>query len=164
MVSIMFATTSFAWISIKDKSNLSFTAGSNDITLYSAMFEGEIEDGEYVWDDEGVDLEAVDSTFGDLYVSPDYVTHLGTIDNLAFRTEKNNLWYCLKVNKSTGDNFSLRLSLIDQTPYKIFTNLYETPTVLNNNAVNTKHLRWHPSPWGINQPPGGRGYPGPISS
>ena len=34
----------------------------------------------------------------------------------------------------------------------------------DNNAVNTKHLRWHPSPWGINQPPGGRGYPGPISS
>lgn len=126
MVFVMLVTTSFAWFTLKDKANISFTAGSCDIMLYSSLFEGELETGSYVWDD-GLDLEQKDTIFGKEYLSPDYVTHLGTIDNLAFRTEANNIWYCLKVNKTTGSQFSLRLSLNDDDTYKMFSNLENSP-------------------------------------
>lgn len=119
----MLATTSFAWFKIKDSSNISFTAGSSNVELYSATFQGDTESGEYVWVKEGK-LETED-IFGSEYTLG-YVTQLGTIDNLAFRTELNNVWYCLKVNKATATKFSLRLCLADESSFKMFTDLDNT--------------------------------------
>ena len=138
MAFIMFVTTTYAWFSIKDKSNLSFTAGNSDITLYSStyIFNEETQTGHYEFNENSAlyfDEVAKDPNlyFGNLYETPTFTTHLGTIDNLAFRKEENNLWYCLKVNKATGSNFSLRLCLNDLEPYKMFSDLENTNGQVN---------------------------------
>ena len=138
MAFIMFVTTTFAWFSVKDNSNLSFTAGNCDITLYSSsyIFNEETQTGYYQFNEEtALEFDKVTQDpnlyFGDLYETPTFVTHLGTIDNLAFRKEENNLWYCLKINKSTGSKFSLRLSLNDTSPYKMFSDLENTNGQVN---------------------------------
>jgi hypothetical protein len=85
--------------------------------------------------------EQTEHTFGSQYVSPDYLTHLGTVDNLAFRSEQNNLWFCLKIKKTLGVNFSsLRLCYNDTMPYRIFSNLdaEEGPTEIIDSAVTNK--------------------------
>jgi hypothetical protein len=67
------------------------------------------------------------------------VTQLGTIDNLSFRKEINNLWYCLKVKKDTGLRFSsLRLCFADENPYKLFYDLDNTHAQLTDDVVDAK--------------------------
>jgi hypothetical protein len=139
MVFVLLITTSFAWFAIRDKSKMTFTAGKGEVVLYSANYiEVSQDKWEYVWD-EGVNLETENVFFGKEYTSPDYVTHLGTIDNLSFRNEINNLWYCVKVEKTSGLEFSsLRLCFVDDTPYKLFYDLENTHSQLVDNAVDAK--------------------------
>lgn len=138
MTFVTFITSSFAWFAIRDKVKTSFTAGGGNIVLYSATYQGESGSGAYVWD-EGINLEEQEAFFGCEYVSPDYVTHLGTIDNLSFRNEMNNLWYCLRVDKTSGNNFSnLRLCFVDDTPYKLFSDLEDTHAQINDETANNK--------------------------
>lgn len=137
MVFIMLITSSYAWFALRDKVDLSFTANSGDVMLYTAIYQGESGEGSYVWDD-GINLEQTDVIFGSEYTSPNYATHLGTVDNLSFRSESNNLWYCLKIKKASGVNFSsLRLSYDDTTPYKLFAldANGENPTQVTDDAV-----------------------------
>lgn len=135
----MLITSSVAWFAIKDKSKMTFTAGSVEVMLYTANYiEVSQDTWEYVWD-EGLNLEAEDTFFGKEYTSPDYVTHLGTIDNLSFRNEINNLWFCLKVEKISGLKFSsLRLCFVDETPYKLFYDLENTHSQVSDDAVDAK--------------------------
>ena len=135
----MLITSSVAWFTIKDKSKFTFKAGTEEVILYSANYVNVAEDNwEYVWDN-GINLEENNVVFGKEYTSPDYVTQLGTIDNLSFRKEINNLWYCLKVKKDSGLRFSsLRLCFADENPYKIFYDLDNTHTQLRDDAVDAK--------------------------
>jgi hypothetical protein len=138
MVFVTFVASSFAWFAIKDKAKTTFTAGVSNIVLYSATYQGESGSGMYVWD-EGINLEEQEASFGREYLSPDYVTQLGMIDNLSFRSEMNNLWYCLRIDKTSGNNFSsLRLCFVDETPYKLFSDLEDTHGQVNDEVVNAK--------------------------
>ena len=138
---IMLVTTSFAWFATTDKVNLTFTSTSGEVVLYAAMYQGESGSGQYVWDNGTIMKEQTEHTFGSQYVSPNYPTQLGTVDNLAFRSEQNNLWFCLKIKKTAGVNFSsLRLSYDDTVPYKFFSDLdaEEGPTQITETTVTNK--------------------------
>ena len=138
---IMLVTTSFAWFSMSDKVQLKFTSASGEVVLYVAMYEGESGNGQYVWDEGTVLQEQSEQSFGSQFVSPNYPTQLGTVDNLAFRKEQNNLWFCLKIKKTTGVNFSsLRLSYDDAVPYRLFSDLNSEngPTEIVDTTVTNK--------------------------
>lgn len=124
LVLVMLTTTSYAWLYVADKAKFGFTSASGDVVLYTAIYQGESGKGQYVWDN-GIKLkEQTEETFGNQYVSPEYQTHLGTVDNLSFRNEANNLWVCVKIKKTAGVNFSsLRFSFDNNEPYKFFHDL-----------------------------------------
>lgn len=136
MVFVMLVTSSFAWFYIKDRSKISFTVGSNDITLYTASYQGEEEDGRYEWS-EAIVLEQQDASFGSEYEAT-YLTQFGTLDNLSFRNKENNFWFCLKINKMIGNNFSLKLSFSDEEPYKIFSDVEDTHSQVDDAQVNAR--------------------------